>query len=300
MTEHGVVEHMKPMPGWLERLLTGDRRSAERQKSPGLIAYYWDGAAPLAHVVGDISSNGLYLLTEQRWYRGTRVLISLQRVGAPASDPDRTVVVNAKVVRAGPDGVGFAFVLPETVDAPDLRNVMPGGADRKTFQRFLRRLQRNGGQSLVEYALMLPMVLILIMNMVNFAGFFFAWITVSNASRAAGDYAAIAGASVGLPSRATASQITTLITQDMSTLPNSASTSVNICQNTNGTITTLSGTCTSIPADTEPTSYSLMSIDVTYTYVPFIPSSFQFPNLHLYVTLPPLSIHRRTVMRLIQ
>jgi hypothetical protein len=150
MSEPGTVEHMTLVPNWLERLLSGDRRKSERQKSPGLIAYYWDGAAPQPHVVRDISSNGLYLMTEQRWYSGTFVLISLQRVGAPESDPDRSVVVNARVVRVGADGVGFAVVLSEKTDAaPDPREIMPGGADRKRFQRFLRLLQKNGERSLV-------------------------------------------------------------------------------------------------------------------------------------------------------
>src|SRR5690242_7748656 len=44
------------------------------------------------------------------------------------------------------------------------------------------------GQSLVEFALVLPMIVILIVNVVNFAGFFYAFVTVANASRSAGDY----------------------------------------------------------------------------------------------------------------
>jgi hypothetical protein len=74
---------------------------------------------------------------------------------------------------------------------------------------------------------------------------------------------------------------------------------VNICQNNNGTIKVLSGTCTSIPADAEPSRFALISIDVTYTYQPFIPV-FQFPNLHIYATIPATTIHRRAVMRVLQ
>ena len=73
---------------------------------------------------------------------------------------------------------------------------------------------------------------------------------------------------------------------------------VNICQNNNGTIKALSGTCTSIPADTEPASFALISIDVTYTYQPLIPV-FQFPNLNIYATLPATTVHRRAVMRVV-
>src|SRR5438309_7928685 len=46
----------------------------------------------------------------------------------------------------------------------------------------------SNGQALVEFAIMLPLVLILIVNIVNFAGFFYAFISVGNASRSAGDY----------------------------------------------------------------------------------------------------------------
>jgi Flp pilus assembly protein TadG len=46
----------------------------------------------------------------------------------------------------------------------------------------------RAGQSLVEFALMIPLIFILIVNIVNFAGFFSAFINVGNASRSAGDY----------------------------------------------------------------------------------------------------------------
>jgi Flp pilus assembly protein TadG len=143
---------------------------------------------------------------------------------------------------------------------------------------------------------MLPMLFLLIVNVVNFGGFFFAWITVANAARAGADYAILSGASVGSPGDATATQITDVITQDISSLPNASSLSVNICRNNNGTITTLAGTCSSVPSDPEPVSYILTTIDVTYTYLPFI-NVFQFPNLNIYATIPPTTVHRRAVMR---
>jgi Flp pilus assembly protein TadG len=158
---------------------------------------------------------------------------------------------------------------------------------------------RTEGRHLIEYCLLLPLLFLLIVNVVNFGGFFCAWITVANAARAGADYAIMSGASAGAPRQATATQITSLITQDISSLPNRASLVVNICQNNNGTIKTLSGTCTSIPADTEPSSFILTSIDVTYTYQPFIPV-FQFTNLSIYATIPATTVHRRAVMRVIQ
>ena len=168
----------------------------------------------------------------------------------------------------------------------------------KTRTRLLPRLRRDRGQSLVEFALVLPILFLLILNAVNFGGFFYAWITVANAARAGANYAALGGASVGTP-EATASQVTSMITTEISTLPNNSSRVVDICQNNNGTVTALSGTCSSIPGDPEPGNFVLTSVDVIYTYKPYI-SGFQFPNLRVFLTIPPTTIHMRTVMRSIQ
>lgn len=54
--------------------------------------------------------------------------------------------------------------------------------------RNIQQRRKEIGQALVEFALMLPLMLILIVNIVNFAGFFYAFIVVGNASRSAGDY----------------------------------------------------------------------------------------------------------------
>jgi len=286
---------------WLERLTYRERRRAERRQPPRLIAHYWDGAAPAGHRVRDISSTGLYLLTEQRWYPGTVVTMSLQRAGVPDSDPERTVRVNGKVVRCDSDGVGFDFVMLEKNDHRQTTesDTVFKAADRKTFRRFLNHLHSDSGQSLVEYILMLPFLILLIINLVNFSGFFYAWITVANAARAGADYAVLGGASVGAPGRPTAATVASVITEDVYSLPNKASVQVNICQNYQGTVTTLAGTCTGTVADPE-TEYVLLTVDVTYTYLPLLRAGFKFPNLNIYATLPPTTIHRKAVMRVLQ
>jgi Flp pilus assembly protein TadG len=150
------------------------------------------------------------------------------------------------------------------------------------------------------------MVLLLLVNVVNFGGFFYAFITVANAARAGADYAIMGGATVasGHIAAVSASQIATLITTEIASLPNNPSLSVNVCQNNNGAFKTLSGSCSSFVADTnstdpEPTHFVVTGIDVTYTYQPFIPL-FSFPNLHINATLPATTIHRRAVMRVMQ
>lgn len=290
---------MNPVKDWFTRLLSPERRKAARRDASKLVAHYWDGSAPLAHDVRNISSTGFYLLTEHRWYPGTMVMMSLQRTGPKENGAESSIMVKSKVVRAGADGVGLAFV-PRKVDARALRSLSDHGADSKTLSRFLKQFETSSGQALIEYVLTLPLLFLLIVNLVNFGGFFFAWITVANAARAGANYAILGGASVGALPQATAAQITSIITQDASSLPNQSSLAVNICQSFNGTVTALSGTCSAVPADPEPTSYVLASIDVTYTYQPFIPAGFQFPNLNIYATIPPTTVHRRAVMRFIQ
>ncbi len=52
---------------------------------------------------------------------------------------------------------------------------------------------RGAGQSLVEFALVLPLLFLLIVNAINFGGFFYAWITVAG-------FLLVIGSMVGLGS----------------------------------------------------------------------------------------------------
>jgi len=65
---------------WLFPLpAASDRRRGERLPALGLVAYYWTGGAPQPYQLGDVSQSGLYLLTEERWLPGTRIVMTLQR-----------------------------------------------------------------------------------------------------------------------------------------------------------------------------------------------------------------------------
>lgn len=291
---------------WFRRAGRGERRRAERRPAYGLQAHYWDGSAISGNVVRDISQTGLYIETTRRWYPGTMVMLTLQQKESEARTDGCSITIQSLVVRCGSDGVAMAFV-PAKGGGMQKRNGSEvsvhasRGAGTKALAQFLRRLRRTSGQSLVEYALILPVVLLLIVNMVNFAGFFYAWITVANAARAGADYAILGGASVGAPGSPSGTAVTNVITADVASLPNSSSLVVNVCRNTNGVLmdmTTRASTCTYTPAlDPEPTSYSSVQVDVAYTYVPFIPAGFSFPGLNVYATIPPTTIHRTAVMR---
>ena len=136
------------MPGksWFTRTVSKDRRKAERFVASGLFAHYWDGAAPMAHPIREISLTGLYLLTEQRWYSGTLVLMTIQDGVHRDRDTRHSIMVQARVVRAGADGVGFEFMLPETQGSGQAKGAAGRGADKKSFQKFLEQLdQRRWG-----------------------------------------------------------------------------------------------------------------------------------------------------------
>jgi len=127
---------------WLERWWSPDPRKAPRIEVPGLAAYYWDGAAPAAHGIRDISSSGLYVVTEERWYPGTLVLMTLQRSDGGEEAEERSIAVQSRAVRWGADGVGLQFILPDEKDLRSGKNQYMDAASRKEFSRFLEQLQK--------------------------------------------------------------------------------------------------------------------------------------------------------------
>jgi uncharacterized membrane protein (UPF0127 family) len=126
---------------WLERWWSPDPRNAPRIEAHGLAAYYWNGAAPVAHGIRDISTSGLYVVTEERWYPGTLVLMTLQRSESAEEVAERSIAVQSRAVRWGPDGVGLQFVLTgddvyRTGKTPTL-----DAAGKKELEHFLECLK---------------------------------------------------------------------------------------------------------------------------------------------------------------
>ena len=111
------LARMKAEPrNWFKRLVMGDPpadpRKATRESLPGLIAYFFTGGTPKAHPVRDISTTGMFIITNARWYPGTVVRITLTDRHDPTVE--RSITVNAKAVRWGSDGVGLEFLLEDT------------------------------------------------------------------------------------------------------------------------------------------------------------------------------------------
>ena len=164
------------------------------------------------------------------------------------------------------------------------------------------------GQALMEFALILPLLFLFVVNVVNFGGLFSAWITVTHATRSAAQYAVTGpaylgyGAANGMQSTATNAQILALLTNcstvphgDMCSLPNRPSISVSVCTNnkTSGTASIeapgscLPGTDSSTGAmftDPESATSVVATVDVSYRYCPLIPF-WEFPKLGIHSTL---------------
>jgi uncharacterized membrane protein (UPF0127 family) len=141
LTQPGAKTFKQPR-NWLQRWWSPDPRKAPRVRTPGLAAYYWNGAAPMAHGIRDISSSGLYVVTEERWYPGTLVLMTLQRSELDEEMAERSIAVQSRAVRWGPDGVGLQFVLPDEQDQRRGKAPILDAAARKEFARFLGQLKR--------------------------------------------------------------------------------------------------------------------------------------------------------------
>jgi hypothetical protein len=122
-----------------------DRRRASRHPLPGLVIYQWTGGAPKAYHVGNISRTGCFLLTDERPYPGTLILMTLQRTDRTGDDPEDTLAIHAKVVRWGPDGVGLQWV-PLRTSAANGSATMQQGADKKALDSFLDQLHISEGE----------------------------------------------------------------------------------------------------------------------------------------------------------
>jgi hypothetical protein len=142
LVEPGMRE-ARPPKSWLERWWSPDPRKAPRMGASGLAAYYWTGAAPQARNIKDISSTGLYVVTEERWYPGTLVLMTLQRTDLGEESSERSISVHSRAVRWGNDGVGLQFILRNTVPPGAGKGSLVDAVDKKELERFLERLKKG-------------------------------------------------------------------------------------------------------------------------------------------------------------
>lgn len=160
----------------------------------------------------------------------------------------------------------------------------------------IRKLARNSsGQALIETAIMLPLLLVIVLNAVNFAFFFLMALNITSSSHSSGIYSVMGGATPAaraLPPagpQTTASTVSYLAYQDLTgavSTPSTSNTGVNVCSSTvgiSGSGSTTVTTCTSngagggfpssAEADPEAPSFLLGRVDVAYQFSPPIPFS---------------------------
>jgi hypothetical protein len=143
---------MNVLKSLAQKLRSSNRRKADRRESPSLKAYFWNGDTPAPHGIRDISSTGFYLVTKERWYPGTVVMVTLQKTDEPEGSPARTIKIQSRAMRWGEDGVGLQFLATER-SASSKSSIYPEGADRKTLDLFLRDCQAGKSNAVVNYVL---------------------------------------------------------------------------------------------------------------------------------------------------
>jgi Flp pilus assembly protein TadG len=198
-------------------------------------------------------------------------------------------------------------------------------------------VRRDSGQSIVETVLMIPLLLLLLLNAVNFGYFFLTVLNLTGATRNGLEYGIIGSATPAAsaqpspgPANCSAStdpgclSVTYLVQQDMTgALSNPTSATVRVCSQANTTGTPAKGlngtgtgqkancisctgtTCgtvdnsgTNVDADPEAPSFVLNRVDVTYTFVPLIPGRpFNISLLAACGSGTSCSFHRWVEMR---
>src|ERR1019366_2263601 len=101
---------MNALKSWFAKSTSSDHTRAERRQTQGLEAIHYIGSDSQQDRVKDISSTGVYLLTERRWPEGSVIPLTLKSAYHPESDLQ--VSIEAKAVRWGADGMGLSFLLP--------------------------------------------------------------------------------------------------------------------------------------------------------------------------------------------
>jgi hypothetical protein len=107
-----------------------------------LVAYHWTGGTPIAYYIGNISDSGFFLLTEERPFPGTMILMTLQRTELSGETTVDSIAVNTRVTRWGPDGVGLEL-LPSKPSRKGGEDLADNGADTKVLAEFLKRLNKS-------------------------------------------------------------------------------------------------------------------------------------------------------------
>ncbi|MGD0940883.1 MAG: PilZ domain-containing protein [Terracidiphilus sp.] len=140
--EPSKYETPKKKKSWLQKLISPDPvepRKNVRESVPGLTAYFFTGGNSVPQTVRDISSTGLFVVTEERWYPGTLVQMTLKKTDEGTPRTEHSISLTVKSLRWGNDGVGVAFILRDPRN-PTYDSIHAQGATRAEMDQFLARI----------------------------------------------------------------------------------------------------------------------------------------------------------------
>jgi hypothetical protein len=120
-----------------------NRRRSPRCRRPLVVAHFWTGGAPQPIIIRDISTTGFFLLTEERWYVGTIVRMTLQRLDCDAEDPDQHLTVQSRVVRIDTEGVAFEFALAMHWDGRSRQRRRELVTEQERMESFLSKVSED-------------------------------------------------------------------------------------------------------------------------------------------------------------
>jgi Flp pilus assembly protein TadG len=168
-------------------------------------------------------------------------------------------------------------------------------------------LRDKSGQSLIEIALMMPVLMLLMGYAVDFSYFFIAAANITSSARNAAQYSVLGyqgpaqnAEPVSGPATVVGS-VTALAMSDLQSLiQSSTTTTVQVCSKINGMNGNIPNCSTYGPtapsytpiADPEAPRFVLQRVDITYTVQPPVPMSFFRVSF-----LPSMVFHRQVSMR---
>lgn len=172
-------------------------------------------------------------------------------------------------------------------------------------QNLVRRQRHDEGQSLLETAIAMPLLLGIAFNLINLGYFWFVVLSLAAAPRQGVQYSAQGGASLTTASAPSATAVSTLVFDNMTNAVHGAttlntgvrvcSTSVGVDSSSHVALCSSFGkafTFSAVGVDPEAPVFVLNRVDVGYTVTPVIPGTA------FNVVLPAnLNFHRQVSMR---
>jgi len=168
------------------------------------------------------------------------------------------------------------------------------------LRNLIRRQRHDEGQSLLETAVAMPLLLGIAFNLINLGYFWFVVLSLAAAPRQGVQYSAQGGASITTASAPSATAVSTLVFDNMTNAVHGATalnTGVRVCMGidpaTGGPKCTPFGdtsiTFSPVAGDPEAPIFALNQVDVGYRVTPIIPGTA------FNVVLPSTPIFRRHV-----